>query len=334
MQNFYKISLIALLISALGCAGTYTHKLDFDRTSPLRVAVLPFYQIDKSGAYTSGNGSIALDGVPFISEESTESPAEFLRILTQSEVGESALDVLSPTVVDLNLSHSGLTKPASLELDLKRIMETPPSVLCSKIFSCDAVLYGKVTEWDRSYYGIESVSSVGLELRLVSAKTGNELFVSSAKDSEGRGISKGPTGFSDLVVAPISGLDSKIIANLARNVVEKMISPLKTPDQKELEEVTPPAIFAATHDVFDSVINHKQILTVLAFGTPRGGASFSIGTNIKDIPMIERSAGHYVGEYHPSAVDVFSSAPVVITLADSLGRKATQTIGRGELTLQ
>lgn len=334
MKYLRSISLLSIITLSTSCSGLYKHTLEFDRYYPLRVAVLPFYQIDDKGVYSSGDGSIALDGVPFISEESTESPAEFLRNLTQRELRETTLDTLSPTVVDLNLSHSGLTKPASLELDLKRVVETSPQEMCTKILSCDAILYGKVTEWDRSYYGLESVSSVGLELRLVSAKTGKTLFTSVGEDSEGRGLSKGPTGFSDLVVAPISGLDSKIIANLARSVVMKMLTPLKAPEQKELDEVTPPAIFAATHDNFTPVIDRKQVLTVLIFGTPQGFATFSIGDVIRDIPMLERSPGHYVGELHPSAVDAFSSQPVIVTLSDKLGRKATQPIGRGALTLQ
>jgi hypothetical protein len=334
MHYFLNILLLLPLIFSFGCAGVYKHTIEFDRTYPLRVAILPFYQIDKNGSYSSGDGSILLDGVPFISEVNTESPAEFLRSLTQKEISETALDPLSPTLVDLNLSHSGLTKQASLELDLKRVIDTPAQEMCSKILSCDAVLYGQVISWDRAYYGIESVSSVGLELRLVSAKTGKVLFSSSGTDSDGRGLSKGPTGFSDLVVAPISGLDSKVIANLARNLVVKMLAPLKMPDQKELDETTPPAIFAATHDVFQPTMTRKQVLTVLTFGTPQGSASFSIGSAIKDIPMIERSPGHYVGEYYPSPVDVFSSSPVVVNLADKLGRKAQQIIGKGAITLQ
>ena len=334
MKTIIIASLLGASLIISGCSGTYKHTIDFDRNYPLRVAILPFFQIEASGEYSRGDGSIALDQVPFISEDGSEPPTEFLRKLVQKEISETALDPLSPTVVEINLSHSGLTKPASLELDLKRIAQMSAKDICSKILPCDAVLYGKLTAWDRSYYGIQSVNTVGLELKLVSAKSGKVLFESNAEDSESRGISKGPTGFSDLVVAPISGLDSQIIADLARNVVTKMISPLKMPDQKELDETTPPAIFAATHDISSGQMERNQVMTVLMFGTPEGTASLSIGDAVRDIPIIERSPGHYVGEYHPAPTESFVGASVSVSLADKLGRKTTQIIGRGEITLQ
>lgn len=332
--TIYKSILCSLtLIVFSNCSSKYTHTINFDRTFPLRVAVVPFYQQDSNGNFGIGEGSIALDQVPFISEESKESPTAFLRNLVQHQIAETALDPLSPRLIDTNIAHAGLTKPGSLEVDLKKLANTPASEICSKILPCDAVLYGKVTNWSRDYYGIQSVNAVGLEVSLISAKTGQVLFQAKGYDVESSGLSKGPTGFSDLIVAPISGLDSKVISQLAQQMVSNMFLPLKMPDQKELEENTPPAIFAATHDILTPQMKRDQVMTVLLFGTPSGIASFSLGDTIQDIPMVERSLGHYVGEFHPSPADHLSQAAVTVQLHDKLGRAATQIIGRGEVSL-
>lgn len=317
-----------------GCSGTYQHKIDFDRDYPLRVAVLPFYQVDGSGKFVEDDGSIAIDQLPAFSDVEKEAPPEYLRKLVQSEIVGTSLDPITPIIVDRNLSHSGYTKPRSLDLDLQRIIQVPPKELCTRILSCDAIMYGKVTNWDRSYYGIQAVSRVGFELKVVSAKSGKVVFETTAYDSDGRGILKGPTGFSDLVVAPLEGLDNSVITGLAKRVVRKAIEPLKVPTKEQLEERSPPSIFAATHDAFSGVLKRDQVLTVLIFATSASTATLSIGSAVKDIPIIERSPGHYVGEYHPSKSDAFVNAPVSVALVDKLGRRASLQIGRGELTLQ
>lgn len=332
-RNSLSIFLMAVLL-LVGCSGTYTSKIDFDRDYPLRIAVLPFYQVNSRGEMIQDDGSILLDQVPTFSDADKESPPVFLRNLVQTELVGTSLDPITPVIVDLNLSHSGLTKTGSLDLDMKRVIELSPAEMCSRILSCDAVLYGKVTHWDRSYYAVQALNTVGIELKLVSAKTGKVLFESVAKDSDGRGILKGPTGFSDLVVAPISGLDSSVITDLARRVAAKAIEPLRVPSPAESAERAPPSIFAVTHDAFSGALKRDQVLTVLIFGTSASTASFSIGNAIKDIPLIERTPGHYVGEYHPAPNDQFINAPVKVSLVDKLGRRATQFIGRGEITLQ
>lgn len=334
MKSGAAIFRVILVLLLSGCSGTYTSKVDFDRDYPMRIAVLPFYQVNSNGEMIDDDGSIILDQIPTFSDADKEPPPVFIRNLVQTELVGTSLDPITPVIVDLNLSHSGLTKPASLDLDMKRVLELSPAEMCTRVLSCDAVLYGKVTNWDRSYYGVQAVNTVGIELKLVSAKSGKILFESLAKDSDGRGILKGPTGFSDLVVAPISGLDSSVITDLARRVVVKAVDPLRSPSPAEATERVPPSIFAVTHDAFSGTLRQDQVLTVLIFGTSASTASVSIGNAVRDIPLIERTPGHYVGEYHPAPNDRFVNAPVKVSLVDKLGRRATQVVGRGEITLK
>jgi hypothetical protein len=56
--------------------------------------------------------------------------------------------------------------------------------------------------------------------------------------------------------------------------------------------------------------------------------SFSIGNAIRDVPLVERSAGHYIGEYIPTAGDRFENQQVTVTLEDEVGRKTSQTLSK------
>ena len=321
------ISLL-LIICLSACASKYSARVDFNPTEPLRVAVLPFVQVDGKGNFVNTAGGLALDKVSFISEELLETPAEHMRKLTLNELTKSGLDVFPTTLVDGELSHHGLAH-ADLSIDFQKLFAASPAVLCTHMLNCDAVMYGKVTRWDRDYYAIQSVNAVGLDLRMISAKDGKVLFESKAEDSESRGITKIPTGFSDLVLEPVRGLDSKIITNLAARMVSKMLSQLKVENRPDYLKTSPPAIYAAAHDHAGQALNSDKPLLVLAFGSPKATASFSIGSIVQSIPMTEKEEGHYVGQFLPLPSDHFNSQPVVVSLSDELGRTTQLEIGNG-----
>ena len=62
-------------------------------------------------------------------------------------------------------------------------------------------------------------------------------------------------------------------------------------------------------------------------------ATFSIGNQIENIPMVETTEGHYIGEYYPLPTDLFQSEPVTVRLVDSVGRETSQKVGKGSVTL-
>lgn len=322
---------LACAIAALSaCSGTYKHSVNFNPGQPIRIAVLPFAQVDNSGAFVTPDESLLIDNVALVSSELKQTPAQFMQTAVQSELAQASLDVVTPAVVDAAFVHNGFGKPGSkpVQLDLERVFAASPQEVCTKLVSCDAVLYGKVTTWDRSYYGLQSVSSVGLDLKLVSARTGKVLYESSASDSDGRGLSKGPTGFSNLVIEPIKGLDNSVITELASDVAEKSIDPLNVRKRPGFLETAPPAILASAHDSASGMISTSGKLTVVSLGTPGHTASFAIGNVVEGIPLIERSPGHYIGEYVPVASDSFSQQPVTVSLKDAAGRTTTHTLSK------
>jgi len=330
-----KKTFIVCLLALSACSSKYKHEIGFNASEPIRVAVLPFVQVNDSGAIVEPDPSLLLDDVKLVSSQLDKMPSTFIRNLVQDELAKSGLDLVSPAMVDANLSHNGFDNlKHNPPFDLEKVMKASPQDLCSRLFSCDAVLYGKVTDWDRSYYAIQSINTVGVELKLVSAKDGKVLFYSSAVDFDSRGITKIPTGYSSLVLEPIKGLDSQIIVDLAQKVVTKMISPLKVENRPEFLQSAPPAIFASAHDAENGSIPKNSVLTVVALGSTKDFASFSIGNTIENLPMVEKDNGHYIGKYVPLPTDHFKDQPIYVSLTDQFGRTTRQKLGTSTITLQ
>ena len=206
----FKVFGIPLLAAVMcGCVAKYTQKIDFNTLEPLRVAVLPFVEIDSDGKVMDSDTSLLIDHVSVLSQDLNEKPRTLVRKVVQSELDNTALDMLAPALVNTKLMHNGFSDKDQ-NFDLPKIFATGAREYCTKVFDCDAVLYGKVTKWDRSYYGIQSSTTVAIELNLISARDGKTLYTATATDSDSRGITKIPTGFSDLVIEPIRGLDNDI----------------------------------------------------------------------------------------------------------------------------
>lgn len=315
---------------ASGCSSSYKPQLFFNPAEPIRIAVLPFVHVDSNGSPIEEDPHLLIDNITLVSSKITRRPAEFMQGLVQSELSQASLDVVPPPIVDSLLHHSSYEVAGSkpLRLDTARLLKADPKEICGSILSCDAVLYGTVTRWDRSYYGLESVATVGLDLKLVSANSGKLLFQTSAQDSDSRGITKGPTGFSNLVIEPLQGLDSEIITDLARSLVSKAIAPL-TGHARPVFLTTPaPVIIAASHSGRSGTISPKGRLLVVVYGSPGMTGSFDIGQAIQGVPLTERTKGHYVGEFIPLPTDSFTNAIVSTSLRDMAGRTTTHRLTR------
>lgn len=320
--------LLSLCVVLSACGGSFHSEVRFNPAEPIRIAVLPFTQVDDSGNAIEADPNMLIDNVGLVSSKLKQTPAQFMQGLVQSELSRVSLDVVPPGIVEAMLLH-GLyavpgTKPS--RLDVPKVLQADPAQLCAKVLPCDAVLYGRVTEWSRSYYGIQSVATVGIDLKLVSARTGKVLFESQAKDSDSRGLTKGPTGFSNLVIEPIQGLDNKIISDLARSVATKAAAPLSGRSRPEFLNAPAPVILASAHSAPQGQIPAGGRLVVVVYGTAGHTGSFSVGSTIQGVPLVERTKGHYVGEFIPLPSDSFSKALVIVSLRDTAGRVTEQRL--------
>jgi hypothetical protein len=332
VNTMLRLICVGLLSSLTACSGSYTHTLSFDPKQPIRVAVVPFAQVDAAGAIVDDDGSLLVDGVPLLSEEVKEKPTDIVQKIVQRELRETNLDILAPYLISVELPHHGFGNPDG-SFDLERIHSEHPSQICIHSLDCDSVLYGTITEWDRAYYGLQSVNSVAISLVLKDARTGLVLFSAKAKDSESRGLTKGPTGYTSIVLEPIKGLDSAIIAELAEATAKKMLAPLRAKRDPALIAAPPPAILATALDAKGEIARNKPLI-VVTLGSPGNQASFSIGRTIQNIPMQERSPGNYYGEYYPLPQDTFSNEFVTVYLRDEVARTTSRRVSTGAVSLK
>lgn len=330
------ISISLITATMLGCAATFKPQLNFNPSEPIRIAVLPFAQVDEQGQLSQVDESLVLDNVSLVSSKLKQTPAQFVQGLVQTELSKASLDIIPPALVDAELIHAGYGVAGSnpVKMDLAKVFAADPSTLCSKVLSCDAVLFGKVTSWDRSYYGVQAVATVGVQLKLISARTKKVLYEIDAKDSDSRGITKGPTGLSNIVLEPLKGLDNEIITDLARSIVDTSIDPLSNDARPEFLTTSAPFILASAHDAASGTLTRNKPLTVVAFGSAGNTASFNLGTTTQGIPMLERAPGHYIGEFVPLKSDSFKNESVTVTLKDSFGRTTSQRIATTPVSLR
>lgn len=315
---------ISLLLGTAACSGTYKHTIEFNPTEPLRVAVLPFSAVDESGKPLEVEGRLLIDNLSLVSSDQADTPVQIVRRQVLSELAKTDLDLVSSALIDIDLPHHGFNLPDG-KVDTQKLWRTDPKDLCSKFLNCDAVLYGRLRRWNRSYYGVQSVSRVEIELRLVSAKTGKLLFQTTGEDSDSRGLTKGPTGFSSIIIEPVRGLDSQILVDLSAATVKKMLQPLHSEKRPEFLDTAPPSIYAASHDEPAS----GEPLVVVLYGSPDSRAEFSAGAPARAVPMIETVPGHYYGELLPRPGETIAAEPMTVRLTDRYGRVTSQRVGQG-----
>ncbi|HMO18840.1 MAG TPA: hypothetical protein PKA63_12170 [Oligoflexia bacterium] len=322
-----------LLASFASCTGHYNHVLEYSPYEPLRIAVLPFRQVNSEGKLMEEDGELLVDELPLISSEVKDSPVALARQLVLAELKKTPLDVISSSLIDIELPHRNLAYSDG-KFNLERIFEVPAKTYCENFLDCDAVLFGTIRKWDRDYYGIQSVNEIEIELKLVSARSDKILFHSRAKDSESRGLTKGPTGYSSLVLEPIKGLDSVLVEDLARRIISQMLSPLKVKPKSGLDTTPPPAIFAVSHDAIDGKLQKDRPLIVLALADAGNTANFTIGNYLRKIPMLEQTPGHYFGEYWPLDGEKFENQTVFVSIKDEQGRETRLEVDRGPVSLK
>lgn len=319
-----------IILFTTSCAGSYKHSLDFNPAEPIRVAVLPFYQMENGNVVADElDGQILVDNVPLISSKLKASPANLVQGVVQEQFAQTGLELVPPGFVLAQLGHRGFVRAGKVAVN--SILNAEPKEL-GDLLQADAIMYGSLTDWSRSYYGLQTVNTVGLKLKLVRTSDGKVLFASEGKDSVSRGLTGIPTGFAPIVLEPLAGLDSENIRKLSETLIKKMLSPLVVKNRPEFLNSSAPAIYAAVHDGEAQVINSKRPLSVLLLGTPEKEAYFSVGKTASNIPMFEQEAGHYVGKFLPLASSASPDSKnsdnekVVVILKDKFGRVSEREI--------
>lgn len=175
MRNLMRACAVLTVLLLAGCASGPTTVYDYTKLkdeNPLSILVLP----------------------PLNESLEVDASYSFLSQVTYP-LAESGYYVFPVAMVNDLFKHNGITEPGEIH--------AVPVEKLREIFAADAVVYLKITEYGTSYKVLTSDTRVTAEARLVSLKTGEELWAGAASASTAEQQSNNSSLVAMLVVAVI-----------------------------------------------------------------------------------------------------------------------------------
>lgn len=324
-MNTHLTAGLSLLLLCAGCAAPRTRSAPgFDPRVPLRVAVLPFVDRASGDDLVSRPLTAGIDLVPILSDDALtrEHAATLVRVAFQANLERSGLRVLPGFVVDSLLGHHGVDALAAWEGDRAEAARRLGALL-----GADAVVFGEVLEWDRSYWVVESVTRVGARIELRDTASGALLHEGEARDLEASGVSKLPIAYSvdgalqAILGQSLKGLRNTLFATLSQDVSRQLVAGL-VPDAERRAATLPPTL----RFVARSAPAPEGEVIVVAVGDPGQRATFRLGDG-PEHPMSETRPGTYRGALAASPGLRLERAPLTVRLVDRDLQATTMTLG-------
>ncbi|MEQ8765941.1 MAG: DUF799 family lipoprotein [Planctomycetota bacterium] len=293
---------------------------EFNALANRRVAVLPFVP-----EYSGRNLPTSIvDEVPLVGRR-VATGEDFLRQAFTARLSRGAYDIAESAYVDTRLVHAGLYG------DYKYQSASPEEL--GALLSVDAVVIAKVKEWDITYLALETRHTVGVELQMIDVDTGSVLVSADVEESDGAGLSGGPTGFTDLAVQPILGLSSANLVAVGRRVCDRLVDPF-LPSDMDLHDadLRAPFLLFATHDQpAEHLMEAGDVLTIVAQGAPDMRAEWVFTSLGYRGSMSEIEPGSYVGKVVIPPGLILDGEIVSVELFNDAGYLSVQNVAHKPL---
>jgi hypothetical protein len=199
----------------------------------------------------------------------------------------------------------------------KNAANLTPQEICQAI-GCDGLVFGKLTDYQKTYGGVYSRLHVDAEVWMVDAKTGREVMrVKDSVDSFGGGMPISPLGAVMSAFSAAANVreiqETRMLSELAAKLVAKTPLPGGAP------AVRRPVIKELITNVAEGPFSSGKVVRVGLQGEPGAIAMFDIGNFKKGLPMRETQAGVYLGEYAVLPGDNTRDMPIIATLRRPAG---------------
>jgi hypothetical protein len=226
--------------------------------------------------------------------------------------------------VDSLLKKAGLT-------DAEAISKTSPQEL-GRILGVDAVVFGEISNFDKLFLVLYSQVSVGAEIKMYDARTGNFLWSGkhTARKHEG-GISTNPIGLIAVVITAALNVRDIQLLRANDDLFRDMVKTIPVPSIAEA--LRPPSITLLTQDSKGLPKKAGDEIKVVIQGTPKMQAWFDIGGYKKHIDMKEVEPGGYYGVYKVLPGDNIDKAIITGYLTDDSGNTGQWVDAIGSVTL-
>jgi hypothetical protein len=159
----------------------------------------------------------------------------------------------------------------------------------------DAVIFGEVTDFGKTYAVIYSEIEAGLKARMVSCVTGKTIWELEHTATIGQGdVPLSLTGLAATVVRSALNYNQAKKVNAASKLSMQMIETIPNP-----ERITdpPPRIELMVHNASEKLLRPGQSLRVVLIGEPGNQASWEVVPLVKRQPLTEKEPGTYIGSY-------------------------------------
>jgi hypothetical protein len=210
----------------------------------------------------------------------------------------------------------------------RKAADMKPQEICQAI-GCDGLLFGKVTDYQKTFGGVYSRLYAEVEVWMVNTRTGKE--VTRVKDSvdylEGN-IPLSPLGAMMTAMSSAANVreiqETRMVSELAAKLIAKIPLPEGAPAMR------PSVIKEVITNVGEGPFGRGKIVRVGLQGDPGAVAAFDIGNFRRGLPMRETQPGVYLGEYAVLPDDSTRDMPIIAYLRRPSG-PASQWIDTGGL---
>src|SRR5512139_1273765 len=213
----------------------------------------------------------------------------------------------------------------------RKVADMKPQEICQAI-GCDGLLFGKVTDYQKTFGGVYSRLHADVEVWMVNARTGKEVVRGSdSVDYLEGNVPLSPLGAIMTALSAAVNVreiqETRMIDELAAKLVAKIPLPEGVP------AVRRPVIKELITNVGEGPFGSGRIVRVGLHGEPGGIAMFDIGNFRKALPMRETLPGVYMGEYAVLPGDNTSDMRIIAYLKRPTGPESQWIDTSGLVTM-
>jgi hypothetical protein len=256
---------------------------DYEKERPLSVAILPFDNLTAESQ-----------------------AADLLRRLFYNNFSSLAYQ-------DIELSRITATVA---DYDPKAGFDKPDASQLGQRLGADALIFGRVTQFETLYAVAYSSFTVGIELKMMDAKTNQMLWSVKHEEVQRSGsIPMSPIGAIIAAASTAMDLSRYNIVNASNRLCLATVDTL--PPSANLKGKSFPRITNLVHDGVNRVLKKGDRLQVGIEGTPGLSASFVIAPWDAPVAMTEKEPGSYIGTYIVKPNDTLGDGQIIVRLTDS-----------------
>lgn len=334
--------LVGLMGLAAGCTGISVQsevspKLAALRSMGYRVAVMPFTISAPTDGFLSD--SLAPVGELLALEGRRDAPmgdrlGQLLRGDVVAWLQQTDYQIVEPWQSTTQLTHAGFTSDQT--------RDPANAQALARILGVDAILFGDLRRWNRSYYVVQSVAEVALQLQLIDGSSGERLFTTERTETIGSGITGGPTGYASIATEPLAGLRGSHLRALTRSVARNAVAELNGGDLGNTPgPLTPRLAVVGLAQQHEGPFQVGERIDVVAIGSSDCDVRFDIGRLRTRVPMLQTERhpdprgerATYVGHYIVQPGDTAGPLPLSATIHRGMAHRGVASHYAWEGTL-